>query len=103
MNVFFIYTSWYVGLQKTENDVAAKGNAGEAFFIMDVREHNEVARVSIKSDNVIVVPLSELGQKREEAIPAELKDKNAFAITTKSHKTTKKENSHTNYKNSSRT
>ena len=52
-------------LQVSADEALAKLQAGEAWLI-DVREHREVAQAAFDAPNVVVVPLSEFEQRREE-------------------------------------
>lgn len=55
-------------------EVEAKRQQGETFVWLDVRELEEVAHVHIDDKRVAVAPLSQLGAKQLEALPAAAKD-----------------------------
>ncbi len=53
----------------TVQEAAEKINADENVVILDVREQNEIARVSLPSDKVVVIPMSELARNGTTALP----------------------------------
>ena len=55
----------------TPAEVDAKRQAGEDFLLIDVREANELMMANLGPD-VIFMPLSELADKRLDAVPAEV-------------------------------
>ncbi len=55
-------------------DVSSKYESGDAFILLDVREPNEFV-VSIKNDNVVQVPLSQIAAQQLQALPDALEDK----------------------------
>ena len=53
----------------TVQDVAEKINSDENVLVLDVREQNEIARVSLPSEKVVVIPMSELARNGVAALP----------------------------------
>lgn len=56
-------------------ELAEKRTKGGSFRIVDVRELHELGLASLEGDDVVHMPLSELAQKYEEALPEEIKDR----------------------------
>lgn len=62
-------------------DVAAKQREGEDFLLVDVREPNELELASLPDGAFISLPLSELRERRLEALPEALsQDKHAEIV-----------------------
>ncbi len=63
------------------HDVAEKQREGEDFLLVDVREPNELELASLPDGAYISMPLSELRERRLEALPEALsKDKQAEVV-----------------------
>ena len=62
------------------SEAAEKLTAGKPFRFLDVREKQEVAAVSLKSDNVDYIPLSELGANGPDALPEPARDQDAEIV-----------------------
>ncbi|MBX3015473.1 MAG: hypothetical protein KF832_28390 [Caldilineaceae bacterium] len=61
-------------------EVEQKRQAAEAFVWIDVREAEELARVSIQDVRIQHVPLSDLADRQLKALPAEAQDQQAEVI-----------------------
>ncbi|MCL4831603.1 MAG: hypothetical protein KJZ86_04150 [Caldilineaceae bacterium] len=66
-------------------EVSDKLDNGEQFILLDVRERHELAQASFVKGTFEFVPLSELAQKKLDALPSALQDKDA-AIVVFCHK-----------------
>ncbi len=64
----------------TVKQVDSKRQAGESFIWLDVREPDEVARVSIQDERVRLLPLSELADRQLKALPDEAQDQQAEIV-----------------------
>lgn len=53
---------------------------GETFILLDVRERNELALAALAEGTFELVPLSELAQKKTDALTPPLQDKNAEIV-----------------------
>lgn len=54
-------------------EMAARRTAGDAFVVLDVREHMELQLASL--EGVLHTPMSEIAALREDALPDEIEDK----------------------------
>lgn len=70
-----------VSVQETAAKLAAK----EDVIILDVRERNEIERVALPSEQVIILPLSQLARQGAEALPEELRDPSREVIVMCHH------------------
>ncbi len=61
-------------------DVSAKIDSGEKFILLDVREHHELTQASFAEGTFEIVPLSELAQKKLDALTPPLLDKDAEIV-----------------------
>jgi rhodanese-related sulfurtransferase len=61
-------------------EVSDKIDNGEKFILLDVRERHELAQASFAEGTFEIVPLSELAQKKFEALPPALQDKDAEIV-----------------------
>jgi len=61
-------------------EVSDKIDNSEQFILLDVRERHELAQASFAEGTFEIVPLSELAQKRLEALPPALLDKSAEIV-----------------------
>ena len=57
------------------HEVDRKLKADEKFILLDVREPAELDRARLNHPNLVLTPLSELTQKRQDALPETLKDR----------------------------
>jgi rhodanese-related sulfurtransferase len=60
--------------------VDSKRASGEQFVWLDVRESDEVIRVSIQDERIRFVPLSELADRQLKALPDEAQDQQAEIV-----------------------
>ncbi len=60
--------------------VDSKRQAGDPFIWLDVREPEELTRVSITDERVRLTPLSELADRQLKALPDEAQDQQAEII-----------------------
>lgn len=60
--------------------VEHKRQAGDVFIWLDVREREEIAKVSIKDERIRLSPLSELADRQLKALPDEAQDQQAEII-----------------------
>lgn len=65
--------------------LAEKMKAGEKFTIVDVRETWETELASIQDERVVVVPMSQVAQEKEQAFPEELRDPQAEIVVMCHH------------------
>lgn len=61
-------------------EVNQKRQNGETFVWLDVREPWETRRVQVKDESIVVIPLSEIAERRLEALPAEALEKDALIV-----------------------
>lgn len=61
-------------------EVESKRQAQEPFIWLDVRERDEIARVSLQDERVRFAPLSELADRQLKALPDEAQDQQADII-----------------------
>ena len=61
-------------------DVSAKIDSGTPFVLLDVREYHELPLASFPEGTFEIVPLSELAQKKLDALTTPLLDKNAEIV-----------------------
>ncbi|PWH12147.1 MAG: sulfurtransferase [Anaerolineae bacterium] len=66
-------------------ELAKKFEQGEEFTLLDVREAWEVRLAAIRDERVLVLPMSVLAQKLQEAFPAELRRPDAPVIVMCHH------------------
>ncbi len=66
-------------------EVAEKLQNGEDFVIVDVREKNELAVVSLPLKNVVSVPVSEIAAKGSDGIPEEIQNKDMEIVAMCHH------------------
>ncbi len=67
-------------------DVAAKQREGEDFLLVDVREPNELELASLPDGAFISMPLSELRERRLEALPEALSQNKQAEVVVFCHK-----------------
>ncbi|MBX3051493.1 MAG: hypothetical protein KF753_08475 [Caldilineaceae bacterium] len=61
-------------------EVSDKIDSGEKFILLDVRERHELALASLAEGTFEIVPLSELAQKKLDALTPPLQDKEAAIV-----------------------
>lgn len=66
-------------------EVRQKREANEPFVWLDVREPWEFRRVHVNDEAVILVPLSELAERRLDALPEAAQDKNVEIVVQCHH------------------
>lgn len=66
-------------------DVSEKLQNGDKFYIVDVREQNELAKVSLPLDNVVSLPVSEIASKGPASIPETIADKDTELVVMCHH------------------
>lgn len=66
-------------------EVASKLVVDDDFLIMDVREPNEVDKASLPEGSFMLVPLSQLAEKRLDALPAAAQDQDAEIVVICHH------------------
>lgn len=66
-------------------DLAKKLRQDAAFHLLDVRELWELDLAQIHDPHLHVIPMSQMAREREEAIPAELQDRDAEIIVMCHH------------------
>ena len=68
------------------HDVAAKQKEESEFLLVDVREPNELERASLPDGDFINLPLSELRERRLDAIPQDLRQNKEMDVVLFCHK-----------------
>jgi len=67
-------------------EVRAKQEGGEAFILVDVREPNELELASLPEEAFIGMPLSDLRERRLEAVPEALNENKEAEVVVFCHK-----------------
>lgn len=67
-------------------EVRAKQEGGEAFILVDVREPNELELASLPEEAFINMPLSDLRERRLEAVPDALTENKEAEVVVFCHK-----------------
>ncbi len=70
----------------TVKEVRAKQEEGEAFILVDVREPNELELASLPEEAFINMPLSDLRDRRLEAVPEALNENKEADVVVFCHK-----------------
>lgn len=68
------------------HDVAAKQNDDSEFLLVDVREPNELELASLPAEDFVNMPLSELRERRLDAVPEELRQNKELDVVLFCHK-----------------
>lgn len=68
------------------HDVAAKQKEESEFLLVDVREPNELELASLPDEDFINMPLSELRERRLDAIPQDLRQNKEMDVVLFCHK-----------------
>ena len=68
------------------HDVAAKQNDDSEFLLVDVREPNELELASLPAEDFVNMPLSELRERRLDAVPEELRQNKELEVVLFCHK-----------------
>lgn len=68
------------------HDVAARQKDGTEFLLVDVREPNELELASLPDEDFINVPVSELRERRLDALPADLSQNKEVEVVLFCHK-----------------
>ena len=67
-------------------EVRAKQEGGEAFILVDVREPNELELASLPEEAFISMPLSDLRERRLDAVPEPLNENKEADVVVFCHK-----------------
>ena len=68
------------------HDVAAKQKDDSEFLLVDVREPNELELASLPAEDFVNMPLSELRERRLDAVPEKLRQNKELEVVLFCHK-----------------